>query len=80
MILCNVPLRWSKLTILINLDVSEYICLAGFPYFWQVSYISGRFPSTLAGYPYTQSVLIRNGLIRSTSEILAFFKKSQVEL
>ena len=29
---------------------------------------------------YTQSVLIRNGPIRSTSEILAFFKKSPVEL
>ena len=29
---------------------------------------------------YTQSVLIRNGLIRSTSEILGFFKKWLVEL
>ena len=29
---------------------------------------------------YTQSVLIRNGPIRSTSEILAFFKKTPVEL
>ena len=34
------------------------------------------FPALL----YTQSVLIRNGPIRSTSEILAFFKKSPVEL
>ena len=29
---------------------------------------------------FQQSVLIRNGPIRSTSEILAFFKKSPVEL
>ena len=29
---------------------------------------------------YTQSVLIRNGPIRSSSEILAFFKKWPVEL
>ena len=33
-----------------------------------------------ASHWYTQSVFIRNGPIRSSSEILAFFKKSPVEL